>query len=65
MAVLIPFSTTYLCEQGFSASTTIKTKHRNHLEPEHDIHLALSKIEPRIDSIITKQASVPGFPLIY
>lgn len=60
MEVLIPFSTTYLCEQGFSALTIIKTKHRNRLQPEHDMRLALSKIEPCIESIIAKKRQFHG-----
>ena len=55
MKVLLPFVTTYLCEQGFSALTVIKTKARNRLEPDHDMRIALSKIEPRIEDIINKK----------
>jgi len=53
MKVLIPFSTTYLCEAGFSTMTALKTKHRARLTLEDDMRLALSKISPRIDQIIT------------
>jgi hypothetical protein len=53
--VLLPFSTTYLCEQGFSALTGIKTKTRNKLEPIHDLRVALSKVEPRIDQIMQRK----------
>jgi len=52
MNVLLPFATTYLCEQGFSALTVIKTKARNRLDPGHDMRIALSKIEPRIEDIM-------------
>jgi hypothetical protein len=46
---LLPFPSTYLCEQGFSELTSIKTKHRYRLNPEPDLILALTKIRPRIE----------------
>jgi len=53
---LIPFSTTYLCEAGFSTMTTIKTKSRNRLDISPTMRISLSKsIEPRIDKIILNQ----------
>ena len=44
MTFLLPFSTKYLCEQGFSALTVVKTKARNRLSPCNDLRVALSKI---------------------
>ena len=44
---LIPFATTYLCEAAFSALVTIKTKHRNRLDVQHDLRVALSKTRPQ------------------
>ena len=52
MTFLLPFSTTYFCEQGFSALTVVKTKARNRLSPGNDLHAALSKIEPCIEEIM-------------
>ena len=49
---LLPFHSTYLCEQGFSALTTIKTKLRNRLDPEPSLTLALTNIRPRISQIL-------------
>ena len=46
MRALIPFVTTYLCESGFSALVTIKTKNRNRLDIKHDMRVALSKTTP-------------------
>lgn len=46
------FSTTYLCEQGFSALLIIKNKKRNRLNVSDDIRLALSTTEPRIQQLV-------------
>ena len=39
---LIPFSTSYLCETGFSAMLGIKNKYRSKLELEPDLRLKLT-----------------------
>ena len=41
LLILLPFATSYLCETGFSALTTIKSKHRARLSVEDDLHLSL------------------------
>ncbi|KAJ8721019.1 hypothetical protein PYW08_006484 [Mythimna loreyi] len=46
------FSTTYLCEQGFSTLLIIKNKHRNRLNAAADMRLALSSTEPRIQKLV-------------
>lgn len=56
---LLPFSTTYLCEKGFSALTYIKTKHRSRLHPESDLMLAVTSLQPRIQRLVDqKQAQI-------
>lgn len=56
LKVLIPFSSTYLCESGFSTLLVIKSKARNRLDAEADMRCALSHTDPRIDLIVsTKQ----------
>jgi len=39
--VLIAFTSTYLCEWGFSALTLIKSKCQSRLQPEYDLRLFL------------------------
>ncbi|MGH0155314.1 UNVERIFIED_CONTAM: hypothetical protein FKN15_031073 [Acipenser sinensis] len=48
LKALILFSSTYLCESGFSALTAIKTKYRSRLSVEDDLRLFLSTLQPRI-----------------
>ncbi|XP_068229341.1 zinc finger BED domain-containing protein 5-like [Palaemon carinicauda] len=54
ISLLLPFSTSYLCEQAFSAMATIKSKQRNRLlSPEDDMRVALSTIRPDIKMLLT------------
>jgi hypothetical protein len=53
----LPFPSTYLCEQGFSALTSIKTKHRNRLNPESALILSLTNIRPRIEELACRKQS--------
>ena len=57
---LLPFSTTYLCEAGFSALAMIKTKYRNQLQPEDDMRCALTTIDPNFDKLVI-QVQGQGF----
>lgn len=36
VCILLPFATSYLCEMGFSAVASLKTKDRSQLNIEHD-----------------------------
>ncbi|XP_068208551.1 zinc finger BED domain-containing protein 5-like [Palaemon carinicauda] len=55
ISLLLPFSTSYLCEQAFSAMATIKSKQRNRLlSLEDDMRVALSTIRPDIKSLCSK-----------
>lgn len=49
--LILPFTTTYQSETGFSSLVTIKTKARNKLEVHNDFHLAVTKIMPNIQSL--------------
>ena len=53
--ILVPFSSTYLCECGFSALLTIKSKARNRLDVESDIRCALSTISFDIEQLVAKK----------
>ena len=53
--MLLPFPTTYLCEQTFSALASIKTKARNCLEVENSLRLSVSKIFPSYEDISLRQ----------
>ena len=54
LKVLIPFTTTYECEAAFSTLPHIKSKYRNRLDVTHDMRVALSKTQPKIDELIAK-----------
>lgn len=54
MKLLLPFTSTYLCEAGFSSMVGIKTKYRNKLNLEPNMRLKLSKIEPNIDILLSQ-----------
>jgi hypothetical protein len=52
---LVVFSTTYLCEEGFSNLLLIKNKQRNRLDATNDMRIALSStISPRISQLVDK-----------
>ncbi|KRX34618.1 SCAN domain-containing protein 3 [Trichinella murrelli] len=51
LRILVPFSSTYLCETEFSALMTLNTQHRNRLNVESDLRCTLSPTPPRIDNL--------------
>ena len=53
--ILVPFSSTYLCECGFSALLTIKSKARNRLHVQSDIRCVLSITLPDIEKVVAKK----------
>ena len=58
--ILVPFSSTYLCECGFSALLTIKSKARNRLHVQSDIRYALSTILPDVEKLVAKKQGHPS-----
>ena len=57
--ILVPFSSIYLCECGFSALLTIKYKARNRLDVESDIRCALSTTSLDIEQLAAKKQGAP------
>ena len=57
---LMPFATTYLCESGFSALTSMKTKWRARLCVENDLRLGLSEIQPNIANLCASCQAHPS-----
>ena len=55
LSVLIPFSTTYLCQSGFNALLSIKTKYRNHLSAQIDMRVAISNKVPRFEKLLSNK----------
>ncbi|XP_060875374.1 protein FAM200A-like [Metopolophium dirhodum] len=49
ISILLPFSSTYLCETAFSTLTIIKNKYRSRLNVEADLRVAVSNIKPNIE----------------
>ncbi|XP_006150206.1 protein FAM200A [Tupaia chinensis] len=54
--LLIPFTSTYLCELGFSILTRLKTKKRNRLNSAPDMRVALSSCVPDWKELMKRQA---------
>jgi hypothetical protein len=55
LQVLMPFSTTYNCEVGFSTLVGLKTKQRNQINVAPCMRLTLSSVEPDIESVMQQQ----------
>ena len=58
--ILTMFSTTYLCDQGFSTVISLKRKKRNRLNLKNDARIALSVREPRITALALQIQSHPS-----
>lgn len=60
LKVLLQFSSTYLCESGFSNLAIIKSKHRNRLDVEADLRCALSNLTPNIKKLTCEKQYQPS-----
>jgi hypothetical protein len=57
--ILLPFTTSYLCETGFSAVAVIKSKYRSKINVEKEMRLAISKIQPRFEKLCQSKQAHP------
>ena len=58
--LLVQFSSTYLCESGFSTLAYIKSKYRPRLDVESDLRCALSQLEPNIQKLVKEKQCQPS-----
>ncbi|GFU53531.1 zinc finger BED domain-containing protein 5 [Trichonephila clavipes] len=49
--ILLPFSTSYLCETGFSAVAALKTKYRSQPNIEKEPRVSISNIKPSFENL--------------
>ncbi|GFU09274.1 uncharacterized protein TNCV_2421571 [Trichonephila clavipes] len=49
--ILLPFSTPYLCEAGFSAVAALKTEYRSQLNIEKELRVSISNIKPSFENL--------------
>lgn len=52
MKIMLPFTTTYWCESGFSKYASTKTKFRSRLDAASDMRIQLSTISPNFKRIL-------------
>lgn len=55
MNILTEFETTYLYEAIFSKLVAIKTKYRTQLEPDDDLWLVISNMDPKVETIYIQE----------
>lgn len=59
--ILLPFSSTWLCEATFSILTYIKSKYRSFLlTVDDDLRIAVSGIKPRIGMLCSQKQAQPS-----
>ncbi|XP_003366520.1 putative zinc finger protein [Trichinella spiralis] len=59
LKVLLPFSTSYMCEIGFSAMIGMKTKLRNKLQISNNLRLKLTHISVDVEEVISQNRNKP------
>jgi hypothetical protein len=65
LKVLLPFSSSYICEVGVSAMVGMKTKFRNKLQLSNSLRRKITRIDVPVNAVINsnrKQAHQPHTP---
>jgi hypothetical protein len=52
LKVLLPFSSSYICEVGFSATVGMKTRFRNKLKMSNSLRLEITRIDVDVNTVI-------------
>jgi hypothetical protein len=52
LKVLLPFSSSYICEVGFSAMVGMKTKFQNKLQLSNSLRLKITRIDVDVNVVI-------------
>jgi hypothetical protein len=58
--ILIPFSTSYLCEAGFSAVAVIKSKYRAKINVEKEMRVAVSNLILQFETMCSDLQAHPS-----
>jgi hypothetical protein len=53
LKVLLPFSPSYICEDGFSAMVGMKTKFRNNIQLSNSLRLKITRIDVDVNAVIS------------
>ncbi|CAK1601271.1 unnamed protein product [Parnassius mnemosyne] len=60
LRVLLPFTTSYLCETGFSAAAVIENKYRSKINVEKEMRVGISKLELRFEKPCSEKQAHPS-----
>jgi hypothetical protein len=58
--ILIQFSTSYLCEAGFSAVAVIKSKYKAKINVEKELRVTVSNLIPRFEKMCSDLQADPS-----
>ncbi|GFW18673.1 phosphatase and actin regulator 2 [Trichonephila clavipes] len=58
--ILLPFSTSYLCETGFSVVAVLKTIYRSQLKKEKELRVSFSNTNPSFENFALQDKPITG-----